>query len=126
MVDPVHGLRVFEVRRRRSRQTPRDRVQGRGPVRCLVADKDREKKKRRQVTVPDVSFAGVPWLGREWALFCKEFPAQFADKQRDFWVPDLESKVAFRDTAPEYARALQWAHPLVYSAARLDNVEAAL
>ena len=86
-----------------------------------------ERKRRgTKIVAPDVSFAGVPWLSRGWALFCRKFPEQFAGKQRDFWVPDLESKVAFRDTAPEYSRALQWAHHLVFSAARLDNVEAAL
>ena len=41
-------------------------------------------------------------------------------------MPDLESKIAFRNTAPDYARALQWAHHLVYSAARIENMEAGL
>ena len=88
--------------------------------------KTERKGRGTKFVVPDVSFAGVQWLRHGWSLFNKSFAWQFADMKRDFWVPDLESKIAFRNTAPDYARALQWAHHLIYSAARIENVEAGL
>ena len=88
--------------------------------------KTERKRRGTKLVAPDVSFAGVQWLRHGWPLFNKTFARQFADMKRDFWVPDLESKIVFRNTAPDYARALQWAHHLIYSAARIENVEAGL
>ncbi|CAE7825222.1 unnamed protein product [Symbiodinium sp. CCMP2592] len=45
-------------------------------------------------------------------LFELEFPLV----ERDFWIPDLETKEKWRETPPDYARSLQWLHHLVWHA----------
>ena len=62
-----------------------------------------ERKRRgTKFVVPIVSLSGVEWLAIGWDLF--DAPSL----DRDFWMPDLNSREEFRNQPPEHARSVQW------------------
>ena len=67
--------------------------------------KTERKRRGTKFLVPDVSFGHVPWLRAGWSLFQAHFAG---DLDRDFWVPELNTREAFTSHAPAYDRSLQW------------------
>ena len=66
-----------------------------------------ERKRRgTKFVVPIVSLSGVEWLAIGWDLF--DAPSL----DRDFWMPDLNSREEFRNQPPEHARSVQWLNAL--------------
>ncbi|CAE7234035.1 unnamed protein product [Symbiodinium sp. CCMP2592] len=59
--------------------------------------------------VPDVAFSKVAWFKIGKDLFDSQFPLV----ERDYWIPELDTKDRWRPTPPDYARSLQWLHHLV-------------
>ena len=62
---------------------------------------DRKRVGARFV-VPKVGFAAPTWLETGWELF----PAVSSD--RDFWVPELNTRSDFIQTPPTYSRSVKW------------------
>ncbi|CAE7749104.1 unnamed protein product, partial [Symbiodinium necroappetens] len=56
------------------------------------------------------------------AIHVKPHELEFPLVERDFWIPELDSKSSWRPTCPEYARSLQWLHHLVFVAGKGDEV----
>ncbi|CAE7771734.1 unnamed protein product [Symbiodinium sp. CCMP2592] len=71
----------------------------------LIQDKYRSPFYR--FVVPDVAFSRATWFKVGLELFELEFPLV----ERDFWIPDLETKEKWRETPPDYARSLQSSLP---------------
>ena len=69
-----------------------------------VAWQTKVERKRRgtRFVVPRVGFSQEPWLEKGWELF------QASDHQRDFWIPELNSREQFLAAPPSYQRSLQW------------------
>ncbi|CAE7645183.1 unnamed protein product [Symbiodinium necroappetens] len=76
--------------------------------------KSERKRRGTKFVVPDVSFSKHSWFKSGLDLF----ELEFALVERDFWIPDLESKTQWRTTPPDYARSLQWLHHLVWHAGK--------
>ncbi|OLQ04162.1 hypothetical protein AK812_SmicGene12771 [Symbiodinium microadriaticum] len=76
--------------------------------------KSERKRRGTKFVVPDVSFSKHSWFKSGLDLFELEFPLA----ERDFWIPDLESKTLWRTTPPDYARSLQWLRHLVWHAGK--------
>ncbi|CAE7302354.1 unnamed protein product, partial [Symbiodinium sp. CCMP2456] len=81
--------------------------------------KTERKRRGTKFVVPDVSFCKCPWFRDGLELFELEFPLV----ERDYWIPELDSKTAWRSSPPEYARSLAWLHHLVFVAGKEDNVD---
>ena len=78
----------------------------------------RQRPRKRTGTkfvVPDVSFSKKTWFKVGLDLFDMEFPLV----DRDFWIPDLETKSTWHWTPPDYARSLQWMHHWVHKVAAI-------
>ncbi|CAE7374222.1 unnamed protein product, partial [Symbiodinium necroappetens] len=80
--------------------------------------KTERKRRGTKFVVPDVAFSKFPWFKEGLEMFEMEFPLV----ERDFWIPELDSKSSWRPTPPEYARSLQWLHHLVFVAGKEDEV----
>ncbi|CAE7224530.1 unnamed protein product [Symbiodinium sp. CCMP2592] len=80
--------------------------------------KSERKRRGTKFVVPDVAFSRATWFKVGLELFELEFPLV----ERDFWIPDLETKEKWRETPPDYARSLQWLHHLVWHAGREAGV----
>ncbi|CAE7811005.1 unnamed protein product [Symbiodinium sp. CCMP2592] len=79
----------------------------------FVANTKTERKRRgTKFMVPDVAFSKVAWF----KIGSDLFDAQFPLVERDFWIPELDTKDRWRQTPPDYARSLQWLHHLVWLA----------
>ena len=64
--------------------------------------KTERKRRGTKFVVPDVAFSKCPWFKDGLEMFELEFPLV----ERDFWIPELDSKSSWRPTPPEYARPL--------------------
>ena len=80
--------------------------------------KTERKRRGTKFVVPDVAFSNCSWFKDGLEMFEMEFPLV----ERDFWIPELDSKSSWRPTPPEYARSLQWLHHLVFVAGKGDEV----
>ena len=76
--------------------------------------KTERKRRGTKFMVPDVAFSKAAWFKVGLDLFNVQFPLV----ERDFWVPELDTKEQWRTTPPDYARSLQWLHHLVWVAGR--------
>ncbi|CAE7840542.1 unnamed protein product [Symbiodinium sp. CCMP2592] len=74
--------------------------------------KTERKRRGTKFMVPDVAFSKVAWF----KIGSDLFDAQFPLVERDFWIPELDTKDRWRQTPPDYARSLQWLHHLVWLA----------
>ncbi|CAE7547546.1 unnamed protein product, partial [Symbiodinium sp. CCMP2456] len=72
--------------------------------------KTERKRRGTKFMVPDIAFSKAAWFKVGLDLFNLQFPLV----ERDFWVPELDTKEQWRATPPDYARSLQWLHHLVW------------
>ena len=77
---------------------------------------DRKRVGTRFV-VPKVGFAHSTWLEVGWTLF----PA--VDSDRDFWVPELNTRNEFTNTPPTYSRSVKWLKVFVQQAIVVASTE---
>ena len=80
--------------------------------------KTERTRRGTKFVVPDVAFSKCSWFKDALEMFELEFPLV----ERDFWIPELDSKSSWRPTPPEYARSLQWLRHLVFVAGKGDEV----
>ncbi|CAE7794667.1 unnamed protein product [Symbiodinium sp. CCMP2592] len=80
--------------------------------------KTERKRRGTKFMVPDVAFSKVAWFKIGKDLFESQFPLV----ERDFWIPELDTKERWRQTPPDYARSLQWLHHLVWLAGQESGV----
>ena len=69
-----------------------------------VAWQTKVERKRRgtKFVVPHVGFRNSGWLEMGWMILQDE------DPDRDFWIPELNTRHKFGDIPPTYQRSLQW------------------
>ena len=76
--------------------------------------KTERKRKGTKFAVPLVGLTGHPWLETGWDEFKKIEP-----KQRDFFVPELDTEEKFTKTPPTYQKSLAWLRYTIIQALRL-------
>ena len=76
------------------------------------------KRRGTRFAVPAVGFRCQDWLEMGWNLFQEVLPGD-----RDFWIPELNTRSAFLERPPTYLRSVQWMRCL---AARALNYDADL
>ena len=76
------------------------------------------KRRGTRFAVPAVGFRCQDWLEMGWDLFQEVLPGD-----RDFWIPELNTRSAFLERPPTYLRSVQWMKCL---AARALNYDADL
>ena len=64
--------------------------------------KDERKRRGTRFAVPNVGFKDPKWLVTGWNLFRRD------ELDRDFWVPELNSRSEFLRVPPTHSRATQW------------------
>ena len=78
------------------------------------------RRKGTRFVVPQVGFSQAPWLQTGWQLF------QAQENDRDYWIPELNSREQFRFVPPSYQRSVQWLKVLAREAVdRLSEATAA-
>ena len=70
-----------------------------------VAWQTKVERKRvgTRFVVPRVGFVNADWFDQGWGLFSD---TDYSD--RDYWVPELNTKDEFKSAPPTYARTVQW------------------
>ena len=63
---------------------------------------DRKRRGTRFV-IPAVGFRCQDWLEVGWELFQEVLPGE-----RDYWIPELNTRSAFLERPPSYLRSVQW------------------
>ena len=61
------------------------------------------KRMGTRFMVPKVGFRQAVWLEIGWAAFKRLLP-----RDRDFWIPELNTVAQFKDHPPTYQRSVQW------------------
>ncbi len=61
------------------------------------------KRMGTRFMVPKVGFRQAVWLEVGWAAFKRLLP-----RDRDFWIPELNTVAQFKDHPPTYQRSVQW------------------
>ena len=60
------------------------------------------KKRGTRFAIPHVGFRNSQWLQVGWVLFGRD------GRERDFWIPELNTRSEFMVTPPTHQRAVQW------------------
>lgn len=75
---------------------------------------DRKRAGTRFI-VPNVGFSKDPWLEIGWKLL------QNIDSDRDYWMHELNTRSAFLERPPTYARTVQWMRVFLHQAVEADE-----
>ena len=67
------------------------------------------KRVGTKFVVPAVGFRSKDWLEKGWEILVK------TDPDRDFWIPELNTREIFLDKPPTYLRTLQWLRFFTYA-----------
>ena len=67
------------------------------------------KRVGTKFVVPAVGFRSKDWLEIGWGILVK------TDRDRDFWIPELNTREVFLDKPPTYLRTLQWLRFFAYA-----------
>ena len=82
---------------------PKDlRMQNTGLFGVAWQTKVDRKRKGTRFAIPHVGFKQATWLQVGWELFMAD------EHERDFWVPELNSRSEFLASPPSHQRSLQW------------------
>ena len=76
---------------------------------------DRRRRGTRFV-IPAVGFRCQDWLEVGWELFQEVLPGE-----RDYWIPELNTRDAFLERPPSYLRSVQWMRCLAARALNYDT-----
>ena len=76
---------------------------------------DRRRRGTRFV-VPSVGFRKQEWLEVGWDLFQSVLPGD-----RDYWIPELNTRSSFLERPPTYLRSVQWMRCLAARALHFDG-----
>ena len=73
------------------------------------------KRTGTKFVVPAVGFHSKEWLATGWAMLQK------TDLDRDYWIPELNTREAFLDKPPTYLRTVQWLRFFTYALWSAEN-----